>query len=165
MSALLDRVPHQSSASVLHSPLDGLCVLAEAFLNFARVGADSGPDVVVVLLHHGLNILAVLLHLLPGIAHVFVEFVRHFFQVSAQTLPSLLSVRSQLGLQVVFVHGQLRHGVLDQGAVGEKTDDVFRDFFRSFCEVYKIQKGLLSAQTRASFRMKTEYKDKIFFVK
>lgn len=92
--------------SGFHSPLDLCCVLVDAFLHLAGVGGDPGSDIICVLLHHGLQLLSVLLHLLPGFAHVVAEFVAQQLHVFSQTLRRLLSVGSQLGLHVVPVHGQ-----------------------------------------------------------
>lgn len=105
-----------------NSPLDLLRVLLEAFLQLAGVGRHSELDVVGILLHHGLQLLVVLVHLLTGFGDVDVQLVSQQLKVLPQALLGLLGVRSHLGLQAVFVHGQVRHAVLDQGAADTDQD-------------------------------------------
>lgn len=107
-----------------HPLLDLICVLGETFPQLAGVGGDPCPDVVGVLLHHGLQLHGVPAHLLPGLGHVLVEFVGQLLHVDGETLSCLLGVGAQLGLQVFFVHVQFTHAVLDQGAVVRRRDEV-----------------------------------------
>lgn len=106
----------------------------KALLHLAGVGREPHPDVVSVLLHHGLQLQAVHLHLLPGLAHVNTELVAQLLQVHGQMLCSVLGVGGQLSLQVVLVCSQLRHAVVDQGAVQEG-----RQVSGCFCEALGYQ--------------------------
>lgn len=124
-----------------HPPLDLLCVLHDAFLQLASVCGDSGLDVVSILLHHGLKLSAVPGHLIPGGGHVFMEPGGHLLHVGGEALGGLLGVRGQLVVNVLLVHGQFTHAVLDQGAVGAKTSqNCFCILIKAFFSQILLQK-------------------------
>lgn len=113
---IMTEEPSWGRVASSSSPLDLLRVLVEALLQLAAVGGQPERDVVGVLLHHGLQLLDIAVHLLARLLHVLSQFVRQQLQVLAEALGALLGVGAQLVLQVVSVHGQLWHAVLDQSS-------------------------------------------------
>lgn len=105
---------------------DLLCVLVQALLQLAGVGADTVANVIGVLLHHGFELSQVLGAALLGVHHVGLQLVGQQLQVLGQLAGGVLGIGAKLGLDAFSVNVQLCHGVSDEGAgmTGGRLSDI-----------------------------------------